>query len=174
MQEEIKQDLWQWITDYIEVNHKFYDYKFPPCPYAKSARVKGLVDIVAYESGNINDFIQPQVNDLIAGKKYNVRIMAFPARFKWYWQVKNFIVGLNNQIVPNDFYIQYGTALKTQCRYPGWFNSGPYFIVIVNKLSDVIAGHKALLSTDYYKSWAPHHYDAVVSRRQEMYKKYHK
>jgi hypothetical protein len=57
MKTEIEQDIWNWITNYIEVNHEFYNYKFPPCPYARTARLKGSVDIVAYESGNIKKFI---------------------------------------------------------------------------------------------------------------------
>ena len=71
-----------------------------------------------------------------------------------------------------DYYSQYGFALNTKSQYPGLFNSGPYFIVIINKLSDVLSGHQALLNTDYYKPWANHHYDAVVNRRQKMYEKY--
>ena len=27
--QDIKTDIWDWIQNYIEVNHKFYDYKFP-------------------------------------------------------------------------------------------------------------------------------------------------
>ena len=71
-----------------------------------------------------------------------------------------------------DYYTQYGIALKTKSRYPGLFENGPYFIVIINKLSDVIAGHESLLSTNYYNHWAQSHYDSVVTRRQEFYQKY--
>jgi len=169
---EIEQDIWQWIEQYVETEHKFYDYKFPPCPYAKSARLRGLVDVVAHESGNIKKFISEQVNDLIGGKKFNVRVLVFAPRYKYLYGFKKFINKVNLEIVPLDFYAQYGTALRTASRYTGLLNKGPYSIVIVNKLSDVLAGHQALLNTDYYKPWAKHHYDAVVVRRQQMYEKY--
>ncbi len=168
----ITEDIWNWITGYVEVNHKFYDYKFPPCPYAKSARLKGLVDVVAHQSGNMFDYIDQQTNDLINNKQYNIRILVFAPRYQYRYGLKKFINNLNQKIVPQDFYAQYGFALKTKSQYTGFLNSGPYFIVIINKLSDVMAGHRALLNTDYYKPWAKHHYDAVVVRRQEMYDKY--
>ena len=172
MIDNIKQDMWNWITDYVESNHKFYDYKFPPCPYAKAARLKGLVDIAIYDSGGVRDFILEQTDNLINEKKYNVRILVFPAKVNWYFFIKQFINTLNKKLVAMDYYTQYGTALKTKSRYPGLFENGPYFIVIINKLSDVIAGHESLLSTNYYNSWAQSHYDSVVTRRQEFYQKY--
>jgi hypothetical protein len=169
---EIIDDIWNWITGYIEVNHKFYDYKFPPCPYAKSARLKGLVDIVAHESGNALSFIEKNIDDLVSNNKYNVRVLVFAPRYKYRYGLKKFVNDLNKKIIPKNFYAQYGIALKTSSKYLGFLNKGPYLVIIVNKLSDVLDGHQALLNTDYYKPWAKHHYDAVVTRRQEMYKKY--
>ena len=67
----IEQDVWEWIQNYIEVNHKFYNHKFPPCPYAKAARLAGLLDVSAYTSGAAIDFVYEQVDDLIANKKFN-------------------------------------------------------------------------------------------------------
>jgi hypothetical protein len=172
MKNQIEKDIWDWITGYVEVNHKFYDYKFPPCPYAKAARLKGLVDVCAYQSGGAIKFIEEQTFDIVNNNKYNIRVMIFPHRYKWHFRIKRFVENLNKQIISKDYYAQYGFALKTRCQYPGLFNSGPYFIVIVNKLSDVLAGHQALLNTDYYKPWAEHHYNAVVTRRQEMYEEH--
>jgi hypothetical protein len=171
MKQQIEQDIWNWLTGYIEVNHKFYDYKFPPCPYAKGARLKGLVDVQAYESGKIKAFISQQSHDLAENNKYNVRMLALPPRASWHFGLEQFLNDLNEQLVPLDYYAQYGTALQTSSRYSGWFNSGPYFIVIINKLSDVLTGHQALATTDYYKPWATDHYNDVVVRRQEMYEK---
>jgi hypothetical protein len=85
--------------------------------------------------------------------------MAFPMRMRWYFHLHFMLNRLNKELVPQDLYIQYG---KTD----------QYFIVITNKLSDVLDGHKSLLKTDYYKNWSKDHYDAVVERRQKIYEKY--
>jgi len=174
MKSLIEKDVWRWITDYIEVNHKFYDYKFPPCPYAKAARLQGLVNVTAYIDGNINKFIECQANQLITDKKFNINILVFPSRMRWYLHVHYFIHKLNKKLIPQDYYLQYGTAIKTASKYPGILNGEPYFIVIMNKLSDVLDAHSSLLKTQYYVPWAKHHYDSVVTRRQKMYEKYSK
>jgi hypothetical protein len=159
MNNEIEQNIWNWITEYIEVENEFYNYKFPPCPYAKSARLKGMVDVVAYTTGNPYKFIKHQIEDLNTHRKFNIKVMAFPMRMRWYFHLHFMLNRLNKELVPQDLYIQYG---KTD----------QYFIVITNKLSDVLDGHRSLLKTDYYKNWAKDHYDAVVERRQKIYEKY--
>jgi hypothetical protein len=170
MKSIVENDIWHWITNYIEVNHKFYDYKFPPCPYAKAARIKGLVKVTAYESGNVSDFISSEVNGILADKKFNVNVMVFPTRMRWFFHVHYFIHKLNRKIISQDYYLQYGSAVKTASQYPGILNGEPYFIVILNKLSDVLDGHRSLLKTQYYTPWAKRHYDDVVGRRERMYK----
>jgi hypothetical protein len=154
MNNKVEQDIWNWITEYVEIENEFYNYKFPPCPYAKSARLKGLVDVIAYDSGSPFKFIKYQVTNLIEHKKFNIKVMAFPIRMRWYFHLHFMINRLNKYLVLQDFYIQYG---KTD----------EYFVVIANKLSDVIEGHTSLLKTDYYKNWSSRHYNNVVDRRKK-------
>ena len=171
----VEHDIWEWIQNFIEVNHKFYGYKFPPCPYAKTARIKGLVAVHAYTNGNVFKFIKTMSNKNIEQNKHSVMVLVLPPRIKFInWIFSKFINNLNKTLVKNDYYAQYGTALTTTSSYTGLFNSGEYSIVIINKLSEILSGHKSLLKTDYYKPWAKHHYSAVVDRRQKMYDQYGK
>lgn len=170
----VEQDILDWIENYVEVPQAFYDYKFAPCPYAKAARLKGYADVVAYESGNIKDFIEHHINILATEKKHGLKGLIFPPRTKYYFGMKKMIAKINEQIIPEDLYCQYGLAIQTNSRYSGWLNSGPYFIVLANKLSNVLEGHQSLLSTDYYSHWSKEHYDAVVVRRQNLYEKFGK
>ena len=171
---QVERDIQDWMINYLEQNNQFYDYKFPPCPFARAARLKGLVDVRAYGFGSVTEFINNYTKDLIEAQDFNTRILVFPPRTHWKLGLTRFIDGLNQITIPKDYYIQYGTAIQTKSCYPGWFNSGPYFIVIINKLSDVLEGHRALLNTDYYKPWSKQHYDEVVVRRQQAYEKYKK
>jgi hypothetical protein len=166
--QKVESDIWEWITTYIEQNSEFYNNKLPPCPYARAARLKGLVDVKAYESGSYKDFINASVNELVEGKKINTRVLAFPIRLRWYYHIHRFVNKSNRELIDKDFYMQYGIAKKNKDG-----SKFKYFIVIVNKLSDVLNGHKALLETDYYKPWSKKHYNEVVVRRQKMYDKYH-
>ena len=168
----VEKDIWAWIKEYIEVPNKFYDYKFAPCPYAKAARQKGLVMVKGYKDGKIKDFISQSVRDLVVDPAHDIIVLAMPPRARWTWGVKRLINKLNAEVIPDGYYVQHGFAVKTKSKYPGLFNGGKYFVVLVNKLGPVLEGHRSLLKTDYYKPWSKKHYDAVVTRRQEMYDKY--
>lgn len=170
----IHEDIENWLINYIEVNNEFYDYKFPPCPFARTARLKGLVRIEAYTGGGLKKFVRQITQEVINNKQHQVCIITFPAYYKWLFTIKWFIRALNQQIIPQDYYAQYGIALHTSSRYPGILSGKPYFTVVVNQLSVVLKGHKSLLNTDYYKSWDDYHYDAVVARRQQLYEQYSK
>lgn len=167
-----EQDIYEWIVNYIEADHPFYNYKFPPCPFAKAARLSNLLSIKSYTSGSVNNFITDNVQTLIADKKHNVCIMVFPTYVKWFLPVRWLVKKLNSKLISQDYYLQYGMAVKTQSKYLGLFSGQPYFIIIINKLSDVLNGHTGLLNTDYYQAWTARHYDAVVTRREKMYLKY--
>jgi hypothetical protein len=167
---KIEQDIWQWITDYVEVNHKFYDYRFPPCPYARAARMQGLVDVRAYGSGGAGRFVEQQAADLVQHGRFNVCVLAFPYWMRWNYLLRRRIARLNTNLIRADYYAQFGAALGTHSQYPGLFKDRPYFIVIINKLSDVLAAQTALERTDYYSNWTDQHYHSVVVRRKNVAK----
>jgi len=166
----VDQDIWRWITDYVEVDHKFYDYKFPPCPYARSARLQGLVDVQAYSSGSAFKFVLEQMNNLIDKPKYNVRVLALPAVYRWIKPLHWYINLLNKQLISNNYYMQYGRAVTTSSQYPGLFSGQPYFVVIINHWPDVIRGSTSLQRAGYYTHWPQSHFDAIVTRRQQALK----
>jgi hypothetical protein len=169
---QIETDIWEWLTNYIEVEHKFYDYKFPVCPFAKAARLKGEVAVKVYESGNIKQFIKSAVTETIADPEHNICIMIMPPRARWTLGLRKMIDKLNQDIMSQDYFIQMGGAVNTNSLYPGMFNQGNYFAVFLNQLNPVLQGHKYLLTTDYYSYWSKKHYRDVVIRRQETYDNY--
>jgi len=168
----VENDIWAWIKDYIEVPNKFYDYKFPVCPYAKAARLKGVVTVKAWTEGNVKKFITEGVRELVADPNHEIVVLVMPPRVKWYWGIKRLVKNLNKEIISQDYFAQHGVAVKTKSLYPGVFNSGKYFVVLVNRLGPVLEAHESLLKTDYYKSWSKKHYNAVVTRRQDLHDKY--
>jgi hypothetical protein len=172
LKETIELDVLNWIINYIEVDNKFYDYKFPVCPFAKSARLKGILKITAYESGNVKEFISTNARLIPNDTQHDICVMAMPPRFKWTWGIKSLVEQLNKELIPQGYFVQYGTGVKTNSKYPGLFNDGRYFMVFVNKLGPVMQGHEFLLKTDYYKPWSKEHYEAVVVRRQQLFKMY--
>jgi len=169
---KIENDIWDWIKNYIEVDNKFYDYKFPVCPYAKAARQKGVVTVKAWTTGSIKEFITHSVRELVADPIYDFVVLTMPPRARWTWGIKRLVESLNAETISQDYFAQYGVAVKTKSLYPGLFNSGKYFVLVVNRLGPVLEAHKSLLKTDYYKPWSKKHYAAVVTRREDLVDKY--
>ena len=165
MKEHIEEDIWKWITEYIEVNHEFYNNKFPPCPFARKARLNGQVGIAVWQQGTYKQFIQQELTTLLDSDQ-TVRVMVFPPSFRYAWLTRHHIKQLNRKIVYQDCYIQCGNAVDTVSRYKGF--SGNYSVAIINKLSDVLKGHEALKSTSYYDNWSKEHYHNVVEVRQQI------
>ena len=91
MKNKIETDIKNWLINYVEINHEFYNYKFPPCPYARDARINVKVDICAWNHENIKSFITSQTQDLMNDKKFTVKIMVFPAKMRWYFHIHYFI-----------------------------------------------------------------------------------
>jgi hypothetical protein len=172
IKDQVEAAIWDWIKTYIEVDHKFYNYKFAVCPYAKAARHQGIVDVKEYEQGSIKEFISDNVRGLVADPKLDIRVIAMPPRTKWQWGIKRLVDQLNQEVIPQGYYVQYGQAVKTASIYPGLFNGSKYFVVLVNRVGPILDGHRALLKTDYYAPWSKKHYAAVVTRRQDLIDKY--
>jgi len=170
----IEADVWDWIKNYVEKNHSFYDDKFPPCPFAKVARLKQTLDVKVYPGTDFKEFISTETHEVVNHKKINTRVLVFPSYYKWFFHCKSFIRKFNEQVIPLDYYLQYGKTINKTSQFREPLFNGPYFIVIINKVSDVINGHHQLLKTDYYKPWSKKHYEAVVTRRQEMFDKHSK
>lgn len=173
IQDEIEQDLWAWIRDFVTVANEFYDYKFPPCPYARGALLGETVDVAAWQSGDLRRFIRDQAIGLRDAPKLTTRVMAFPPRTQWAWGLSEYVETLNAELIPDDVFLNTGVAKTTSSRYPGSAGS-PYFIVVANSLRPVLKGADSLRRTDYYKDWPRSHYEIVVERRARLAQRYGK
>jgi hypothetical protein len=165
MYDEIEKDILNWLIEFIEPTHVFYNHKFSICPYAKSARLNGLVNINVYKDGGIKKFLLKNFES----ESKKIEILVFPPQL-WYFGIIRFIKKSNKFLILKDRYAQYGEAITTKSKYTGLLKNSPYFIVIINNLSDVLEGQILLSKTDYYKDWSKEHYYNVVIQRYNQVK----
>jgi hypothetical protein len=169
--DEIDQDVWTWIREFVAVPNEFYDNKFPPCPYAFKAVMGETVDVAVWQSGDVRSFIRQKAVEMRDSPKLTTRVMAFPPRTQWAWGISEYVETLNTELIPDNVFLNTGVTKTVKSRYPG--SSGePYFIVVANSLDAVLKGAEALDRTDYYKDWPRSHYEIVVERRARMAKRY--
>jgi hypothetical protein len=170
LQDQVKEDLWRWIREFITVPNAFYHHKFAPCPYAKSAVADGQVDVVVWNGENPRDFIRAQALGMRAERPatgLTTRVMGFPPRVRLSWGIIDYIDGLNLELVADDIFLNPGVTKTVASRFPG-SREEPYFIVVANTLDPVLKGARALQRTAFYKDWPAEQYHTVVERRARL------
>jgi hypothetical protein len=173
LQEEIVEDLWRWIREFVTVPNEFYNFKFAPCPYASAAVTGKTVDVVAWEAGDARAFIREKSIAMRDAPNLTTRVMGFPPRTQFAWGISEYVEELNTELIPDNVFLNTGIAKTTKSRYPG-SGDNPYFIVVANSLGAVLDGAESLAKSDYYKDWPKEHYEIVVERRARMAKRYGK
>lgn len=168
---EVEQDIWTWMEEFVTEPNEFYGFKFPPCPYARSALLAKTVDVVVWESGNFQHFIQKQAEAMRDTALIGTRVMAFPPRAQEAWGISDFVETLNMRLVKDNVFLNTGVSKFMSSRYPG-SQDAPYFLVVANSLDAVLKGAKALQRSQYYQDWPKSHYQIVVERRARMAERY--
>jgi len=170
--QQVEDDIWAWIHNFVTAKNDFYGFKFAPCPYAKQAVVQKTVDVLVWESGNVREFIKEGAIGMRDTPTLTTRVMAFPPKTRLAWGIGDYIEKLNMELIADNVFLNPGVAKTTISRYPGPPSKEPYFIVIANSLRAVLQGARALANTDYYKDWPAEHHSFVVERRERMAKQY--
>ena len=171
--DEIEQDIWKWMREFVATPNDFYNGKFAPCPYAYRALVGETVDVPVWQSGDVRKFIREQSKAMRDKPKLTTRVMAFPPRIQWAYGISEFVETLNTELIPDNIFLNTGLTKTMPSRYLG--SSGePYFIVVANSLDAVLKGAESLERTQYYKDWPESHFQLVVERRSYMAQRYAK
>jgi hypothetical protein len=168
----VEQDIWAWIHEFVTAKNEFYDYKFPPCPYARQAVLAKTVDVKVWTSGDVRKFIRENSIAMRDCPTLTTRVMAFPPRIRLQWGISDYVEELNAELISTNVFLNPGEAKTTRSKYPGPKTNDPYFIVIANSLAAVLSGAESLTKTDYYKDWPAEHYALVVERRARMAKQF--
>ncbi len=172
--QQIEEDIWSWISEFVTRPNEFYNFKFAPCPFASQAVIARTVDVRVWSRGDVRAFIRENAIDMRDNPHLTTRVMAFPPRVQFQWGINDFVERLNAELTADNVFLNPGIARTTRSRYPGPASQQPYFIVVANRLAAVLAGCESLKRTNYYTDWPKQHYELVVERRARMAKRYGK
>jgi len=170
LHEEIENDMWTWLHEFVSVSNEFYDFAYPPCPFARAALLGERVDVAVWQSGDVREFIRERSIEMGERPDLGTRTMVFPPRTQFAWGITDYVEALNAELIPDNVFLNTGVAKTTASRYPG--SNDPYFMVVANSLDAVLRGSDALQKAAYYKDWPATHYEIVVERRTRMAERY--
>lgn len=161
--ETVKQDIEQWIVNFVEVKNPALG-NWPPCPYARKARLENDYD-VRVGRDPYYDLVDIAIHGL--GGKSVVVVAYDPAEFNYNdfsyklklvnetWLLRNDILALEDH--PGDPEIVNGVSM----------NQGTYALALVQSLSDLNEKAKIMAAKGFYDSWPKDYLQALFQHRED-------
>lgn len=161
--DQVKQDLEAWIVNFVEVPHSALG-GFPPCPYARSSRLKKSYEV--YLGTDPYQDLKKQAEQGIGNKEVVIYVYD---PVTWPHETlancidranKDFL--LNNDLLaledhPDDVEIVNGICM----------NQGTYAMAMVQSLSDLNNKAKLVAKKGFYDTWPEDYLQALFQHRQD-------
>lgn len=161
--EQVKRDIEQWIVNFVEVPHPALG-GFPPCPYARSSRLKNSYDVFI---GSDPYFDLKNRARHGMGNKEVVIYVYDPVE----WPHELFAASLDH--ANQDFLLT--ANLLTLEDHPAdqeivngiCMNQGTYALALVQSLSDLNTKAHMMAHKGFYDSWPEDYLTALFQHRED-------
>ena len=162
-QDQVRRDILHWIENFVEQPHPALG-GWPPCPYARSARLKNTVDI---QIGN-DPYFDLEDRAKRGMGNFEVIIYAYdPGEWTYDYfhsrlEVANRDFLLENNLIvledhPEDPEIVNGVSM----------NQGTYALALVQSLSDLDIKAEQLASKGFYHTWPEEYLTDLFKNRKD-------
>lgn len=161
--EQVKADIESWIMNFVEVPHPALG-GFPPCPYARSARLKKTYEVylgsdpyydlknrARYGMGDREVIIYAYDPEEWSHELFSASIASANAEHL----LRRDILALEDH--PADIEDVNGVIM----------NQGTYALALVQSLSDLNARAKIMAAKGFYDSWPEDYLQALFQHRQD-------
>lgn len=161
--ETVKQDIEKWIVNFVEVPHPALG-GWPPCPYARSARVKQSFDV---RIGRDPYFDLKNLSRWGLGK-WEVVVLVYDPKEWTHEQLSVSIDHANCEFLlhrdmlcledhPDDVEIVNGVCM----------NQGTYALALVQSLSDLNTKARLMATKGFYDTWPEDYLQSLFQHRQD-------
>jgi len=161
--DQVKKDIESWIVNFVEVPHPALG-GFPPCPYARSARLKKSYDVFLG-----NDPYYDLKNRARWGMgDREVIIYAYDPQ-EWPHPLFSASIESANQehLLRADILALEDHPDDEENVNGVIMNQGTYALALVQSLSDLNAKAKSMANKDFYDSWPEDYLQALFRHRQD-------
>jgi hypothetical protein len=159
----VKQDIEQWIVDFVEVKNPALG-GWPPCPYARKARLENDYEI-RLGLAPIHDLIQISKTGL-GGK--SVVIIAYDAKNTPFEEL-SYAVDLCNKefLSPADLLALEDHPADPEIVNGVSMNQGTYALALVQSLSDLNAKAQQMADKGFYDTWPEDYLEQLFQHRKD-------
>lgn len=161
--ETVKRDIESWLVNFVEVPHPALG-GFPPCPYARSARMKRSYDVVL----GMDPYYDLRNRARWGMGDREVIIYVYdPAE----WPLTLFTASLqsanNEHLLRKDMLALEDHPEDAEIVNGVCMNQGTYAMALVQSLSDLNAKAKTMAGKGFYHSWPEEYLQALFQHRQD-------
>ena len=161
--ETVKRDIEQWIVNFVEVSHPALG-GWPPCPYARSARMKQSYEVVL----GVDPYYDLKNRARWGMDRREVIIYAYdPAE----WSHSLFSASLHSanheHLLHRDMLALEDHPDDVEMVNGVCMNQGTYALALVQSLSDLNAKAKLMAAKGFYNSWTEDYLKALFQHRQD-------
>jgi hypothetical protein len=161
--EQAKMDVISWIVNFVEKPHPALN-NWPPCPYARAARVKGQVDVRfgTVPETDLAEFAKgmPEGIDVVTLIYDPVQWELKPFRASWQRAQREVLARVGVYVLedhPEDIELVNGVTM----------NQGQYPLLFVQRLDKLDEAADQLARQGYYHGWSEEYLQSVFENRQD-------
>lgn len=161
-QQSVRQKLEQWLVEFVEKPNPLLS-NWPPCPYARQARLSNQIHIVFDSPLEIASYV-PFLDD------YDVVVLCFNSAEYSASQVELFTRHINSILVHKDFVVLEDHPDSEEFVNGVKMNFGECGLMILQQLSKLNTAADQLKDKGYYTTWSEENLDQVVNWRYDICK----
>jgi hypothetical protein len=161
--EKVKQDIEQWIVNFVEVPHPALG-GFPPCPYARSSRLKGSFSV--YLGVDPYYDLKHRARHGMGNKEVVIYVydpVEWPRDlFSTSIESANIEHLLSNDLLALEDHPADPEIVNGVC-----MNQGTYALALVQSLSDLNAKAHMMAHKGFYDTWPEDYLTALFQHRED-------
>jgi hypothetical protein len=153
----IKQKLEQWLVDVVEKPNPLLN-NWPPCPYARQARLDNKIHIVFDSPLSISEYVSFLDN-------HDVVVLCFDHKEFSAGQVERFTKHINSILMLKDCVVLEDHPNSEELIHGVKMNFGECGLMVLQHLSKLNTAADQLEKKGYYDTWSKENLDDVVNWR---------
>lgn len=160
--QQIEADLYNWMISFVEIpNSKLGNW--PPCPYARKARLDNKFKIIFADGTDILSSIE-QAKTLLENN--DVVAVCFDQDLITANEIENFVLDTNQSLMLDDYVILEDHPAALEYVNGVNMNFGGCGLLLVQKLTKLTDASDQLKIKGYYDQWDQPAFDSVVAWRK--------
>ena len=159
-QTRIREKLNQWLIDFVEKPNPLLN-NWPPCPYARQARISNKINVVFDNPLKIADYVT-FLDD------YDVVVLCFSSTDYSASQIALFTKHINSVLMWKDYVVLEDHPDSVEMVSDIKMNFGECGLMVLQRLSKLNAASDSLNEKGYYHTWSKESYDDVVQWRNDI------